>query len=179
MAARSAVQIAQAHLAECTWCSLFFELYSKYSLAGELPLVSAPKAWIDKAIGISKKPVKSSLLKSIVARLSFDSWAMPAAAGVRGAGVTDERRVCFEMSGKTLDLRAEHRQNRWDFTAKITDKAGLPADWTLMVGNVEHFPDDAGFYQWSAVRPPKKIKLISDEGEIETPEINWKKSQQE
>ena len=175
LAARGAGIIANAHIAGCSRCSLYFELYSKFPLAGELPLVSAPKSYIEKAIAVAGKSAKSSLLKSLVARLSFDSWAMPVPEGVRGAGVFEERRICFEVSGKTFDLRAEHRQNRWDFTAKITDKSGMPANWAVMVGNVEHSPDIDGFYQWSSVRPPKKILLHSDEGEIETPEITWKK----
>jgi len=178
LAARGAGTIAQAHLDECNWCSLYFEFYTKFSLAGELPLVSAPKSWIEKAIAVGKKPAKSSPIESLVARLLFDSWAMPVPAGVRGAGVFEERRVCFEALGKTFDLRAEHRQNRWNFTAKITDKSGIPADWAVLVGNGEHIPDADGFYQWSSARPPKKIRLLSDRSEIETPELSWKKSRQ-
>ena len=179
LAARGDAVIDNAHIAGCDWCSLYFELFSKFPLAGELPLVSAPKPWIEKAMAVAEIPAKSTVLKSLVARLSFDSWSMPAPEGVRGAGVFEERRICFEVSGKIFDLRAEHRQNRWDFTAKITDKLGIPADWVVTVGNEEHFPDTDGFYQWSSVRPPKKIRLLSDDGEIETPELSWKKSRQE
>lgn len=176
LAARGAGTIANAHIAECNWCRLYFELYSIFPLAGELPLASAPHAWIEKAIAIAGKSPKDSPFQSLIARLSFDSWAMPIPEGIRSAGVSEERRVCFEVSGKTFDLRAEHRQNRWDFTAKITDKSGIPANWAVKVGNVEYSPDLDGFYQWSSVRPPKKISLLSDKSEIETPEITWKKS---
>ncbi len=179
LAARGAGGIVKGHLAECSWCGLYFEFLSRYPLAGELPLVDAPRIWIKKAIAVGTKPAIGVELKSLVAKLSFDSWAMPVPEGIRGAGIMEERRVCFEAAGKTFDLRAEHKQNRWDFTAKITDETGIATEWALMIGQEEHIPNADGFYQWSSVRPPKKIRLRSEQNEIETPELSWKKSRQE
>ncbi len=175
-AARGGTAVAGEHLSSCDWCSLYFELYSEFSFAGELALVSAPRSWIDKAMAVAVNSSERSPLKSLFARLSFDSWATAVPQGVRSAGAMEERRVTFDAVGKTLDIRAEHRQNLWEFTAKITDKSGNPAGWILVVGSEKITANEDGFYQWSSVRPPKKFKLLSHDGEFETSELLWKKS---
>lgn len=178
LTARGLGNISKEHLNECSWCRLYLELYSKFPVAGELPFINAPMSWTERAIIIGEKSAKGFKLESLIARLTFDSWGRPLPEGVRGAGVTDERRVSFDVAGKTFDIRAEHRQDLWEFTAKITDKSGIPTGWILKAGKVQITADEDGFYQWSSIHPPKKFKLFSHDGEIETPELSWKKSRQ-
>jgi len=179
IAARTGSAIPKEHLGSCGWCNEYFELLRLFEFAGELPLVDAPQSWINRAVTVAEKPDKLKTLKSLVASIAFDSWSMPVPQGIRGETLMQERRISFGAANKTLDLRAEHRKNRWDFTARITDQSGHPVDCTLVVGKRELKADDAGFYQWSSVRPPKSFKLLTVEGEIETPELSWKKSQPE
>lgn len=167
------------HLTDCSWCHLYFGLLTKYPLAGELPFSNAPLSWIEKAISIAAKPDRARGLKSLIARISFDSWARPVPEGVRGEALILERRLRFDAANKTFDLRAEYRQNHWDFTAQITDREGKIVDGTLLAGKKELNADEQGFYQWSSVRPPQKVKLLTDEDEIEIPELSWKKSRPE
>lgn len=171
--------IAKKHLAGCSWCHLYFGLLAKYQFSGELPLPNAPQSWIDKAVLIAAMPNRIGKLKSIIAGISFDSWARPVLQGVRGETMRQERRILFETADTKFDVRAEYRRNHWDFTAKVTDAAGNIADCTLMVGKKVLTADEQGFYQWSSARPPQEFRLLTDEEEIEIPELSWKKSRPE
>ncbi|HEX2897856.1 MAG TPA: hypothetical protein VHP63_07395, partial [candidate division Zixibacteria bacterium] len=48
IAAKSSSSAVKKHLADCDWCHMFFELLSRFQTAGQLPLVSAPPAWIER-----------------------------------------------------------------------------------------------------------------------------------
>ena len=168
------------HLTECNWCSLYFELLSIFNFAGEIPLPSAPASWIEQAISVpNASSGKSGKIKSLLARVVFDSWAIPASVGVRGEALIQERRIRFDVSDYNFDLRAERRKNQWDFTARITDEFGQDFSCILVVGQKEIRPDEDGFYQWSSAKPPRNIKLLTGAGEFEIPELSWKISHSE
>ncbi len=179
LAARLDSAAVGKHLAGCSWCYLYFGLLAKYQFAGQLPLAHAPQSWIDKAVFIAGKPDRTKGLKSLIAGLSFDSWAIPALEGVRGETMSQERRVRFETADQKFDLRAEHHRNRWNFTAKITDSEGHNVDCTLVAGKKELLSDEHGFYQWTSVSPPLEFRLVTAEDEIKIPELSWKKPQPE
>ncbi len=178
-AARGSSTVPKEHLADCSWCHLYFALLTKYQLAGELPFTNAPQAWIDKAVLIAAKSGRWKGLKKFIAGLSFDSWSGSIPEGVRGEAMLQERRLLFESGHNLFDLRAERRRNRWDFTAQITDRQGKTIDCTLLAGTKELSADELGFYQWSSVKPPQKFELITEAGVIVIPELSWKKSRAE
>lgn len=167
------------HFKSCDWCRIYFELLQRFNATGELPLISAPNQWIEKAISLAERESGFEKIKSLVAKLTFDSWAMPLPAGVRGEGLLQERRLRFDISDKILDLRAENRRNRWDFVAKVTNAEGKSINCTLVAGKKELIANEDGFYQWSSARPPVKFKILTEEGELETPELSWKRSRAE
>lgn len=175
-AARTGGEKFSKHLKDCDWCRTFFELSQKYQVAGELQLEDAPQNWVAQAVALAEKETITGKLKSLVATLTFDSWSMPLPAGVRGEGLLQERRIRFEIQDKKLDLRAEHRRNRWDFVARVTDSEGRHVECTLLAGKKELTADKDGFYQWSSVRPPVKFSILTKEGELKTPELSWKSS---
>lgn len=174
-ASRSSGTTVEKHLPKCNWCDLYFELIKRYSFTGEVPLTSAPQSWIDKAVSIAVKTEKIQSLKSLVARIAFDSWAMPMPEGVRGETMIQERRLRFEVNDKSFDVRAEYRRNHWDFTARITDPQGQPIKGKLLAGKKELMADENGFYQWSSKKPPKGLELLIERDRIEIPELSWKK----
>ncbi|MGH8015101.1 MAG: hypothetical protein ACREBV_02815 [Candidatus Zixiibacteriota bacterium] len=175
-AIRSGENTYKEHFSVCNWCGLYFELLSKFELAGEIPFPSAPNVWVKKAVAIAAEAEKTDLLKSTIARIVFDSWAAPAAVGIRGEALVQERRLRMEAPKISFDLRAERRKNHWDFTARITDEQGKVIKGTLMAGKKELKADEDGFYQWSSARPPQDFRLLTSEGEIEIPELTWKKT---
>ncbi len=178
-AARQSSPVFEKHMAACNWCQLYLELLTRFQMAGQLPFVSAPEAWVNRAVSIAAKSGLMGDIKRLVARITFDSWAMPVPEGARGEALIQERRIRFEANDKLFDLRAEHRKNHWDFTAKVTDRGGLAVDCTVIAGKKELSADKNGFYQWTSIKPPRDFKIVTETDEIVVPELMWKKSPQE
>lgn len=179
IAAKGSSAAIKNHLADCDWCSLYFEFLSRFQSAGLLPLNNAPQAWIERAVAIASERSLAGEFKRLAAKITFDSWAMPLPQGVRGEVLIQERRIRFEANDKLFDLRAEHRKKHWDFTAKVTDRAGHAVDCTLIAGKKELEADENGFYQWTSIKPPSDLKIKTETGEIIIPELKWKKSLRE
>lgn len=164
----------KGHLAKCESCRQMLELLRRYSFVGQLPLNNAPEGWIRNAISIAEKPGLMEKAKGKLIELVFDSWLAPEPVGVRGAAAMEHRRLRFEKSSITFDLRAEKHKDGWQFIAAAggTERQGRH----LRVDKKDYFPDNSGIYQWSSVKPPRKIELIVDEQLFELPELKWKKT---
>ncbi len=174
-AARGQQVTSPDHLLECAECRGLVSLMSTYFVAGKLHLPDAPIGWVERAIGIAEKSAVAEQIKSFVARVIFDSWAMPQPVGVRGDSVESDRRIRFESEDVRFDLRAEKQTRGWAFVAQVKSQSDLPIQ--LEADKKKLLPDSAGLYQWSGTRPPRKITLRSDEFVIELPELTWKKPQ--
>jgi hypothetical protein len=173
-AARSNGHDFDDHLRTCEQCKELFELFRAYQVAGNLPLAEAPEAWILKAVDLARQSRALAGIKNLLARLSFDSWAMPVSVGVRGGEAQQERRLRFEVDDLLLDLRAEKRKQGWDFIAQLTGSRVTEGEFRLLVSNQELRVNDEGFYQWSSKRPPRQIRLRSDNYVVAIPDISWK-----
>lgn len=87
----------------------------------ELP--DAPVAWQRQAIDLwtaREAPAGlASVLRRIVAQLSFDSWAVPAPAlGLRGARA-GTRHLLFTAQGRDVDLRIAPAGDRYQLAGQI------------------------------------------------------------
>ena len=164
-----------AHLDACEDCRELVSLFRAFAVAGKLHFPSAPIGWIEKAAALGDKSRLADKAKALVARIIFDSWAMPQPIGVRGESVESDRRVRFEAGSIRFDLRAEKQTNGWAFVAQAKGETDSPIQ--LEADKKRLLPDNAGLYQWSGSRPPRKIILRSDEFVVELPELTWKKPQ--
>lgn len=174
-AARGQEVTASAHLQECTECRELVSLLSNFFVAGKLHLPAAPIGWIERAIEIGNGAKLGEKIRSFVARIVFDSWAMPQPLGVRGESVESDRRIRFEHDGVRLDLRVEKQTRGWAFVAQVKSDTNVPVQ--LEADKKKLLPDSAGLYQWSGSRPPRKIALRSAGFVIELPELTWKRPQ--
>ncbi len=174
-AARGQEVTVSDHLRICAECSELVSLVSTYFVSGKLHLPDAPIGWVERAIEIGKESVVFDQIRSFVARVIFDSWAMPQPVGVRGESVESDRRIRFESEEIRFDLRAEKQTKGWAFVAQVKGQSKSPIQ--LEADKKKLLPDSAGLYQWSGTRPPRKITLRSDEFVIELPELTWKKPQ--
>jgi hypothetical protein len=164
----------QGHLAKCESCRQMLELLRRYSFIGQLPLNDAPAGWIRKAIAIAEKPGLIEKAKGKLIGLVFDSWLAPEPIGVRGGSTIEHRRLRFVEGELTFDFRAERFSDGWRF---IASASGIKHPSShLRVDRREYFPDNSGIYQWSSVKPPRKIALIAEEEIFELPELKWKKT---
>jgi hypothetical protein len=162
------------HLAKCKSCRQMAELLKRYNFVGQLPLDNAPEGWVRKAIAIVEKPGVLEKAKGKLFELVFDSWLSPEPVGVRGTSAMEHRRLRFGEDDITFDLRAERYADGWKF---IASAGGLKdAGSHLKVDKKEYFSDDSGIYQWSSLRPPRKIALIAGNKKFELPELKWKKA---
>lgn len=174
-AARGQQLSEDSHLHECSECRELVGLISNYMVAGKLHLPEAPIGWIERAIEIGNKATVGEKIRTFVARIVFDSWAMPQPLGVRGESVESDRRIRFEHEEVRFDLRVEKQTKGWAFVAQL--KGNIASPIHLEADKKKLLPDSAGLYQWSGSRPPRKITLRSDEFVIELPELTWKKPQ--
>ncbi len=163
-----------SHVKTCAACRELFELLGAYPVAGELALTTAPSAWIDRAAELAHRSSPAEAVKRLLARLSFDSWSLPAAVGVRSLASETERRLRFDTEQLTFDLRAEKQSQGWDFIAQIAENASSASIVELRAGRTVIPVDRRGFYQWSSKRPPARLTLRIDDMLIELPEVTWK-----
>jgi hypothetical protein len=164
----------KGHLAKCESCRQMLELLRRYSFIGQLSLNNAPEGWIRKAIAINVKPGLIEKAKGKLIGLVFDSWLAPEPIGVRGAFAMEHRRLRFGEGNLAFDFRAERFSDGWRF---IASASGIKYHGGhLKVDKKNYFPDNSGIYQWSSLKPPRKIALIADEEIFELPELKWKKT---
>lgn len=164
------------HLATCDECRALYHLFANYQVAGELALPNAPKEWINRAKDIYNSANPLQTLRRLVGRLSFDSWQVPQAVGVRSHELLADRRIRFEIGPLVLDVRAERQPAGWDFTAQVTGEVDDPSSMILRADRQTISPDPNGFYQWSSSRPPRLIRLEADDVSISLPELTWKQT---
>jgi hypothetical protein len=174
--ARKLPSSTNQHLSECAECREEVELLRKFNMAGHSRLQDAPAAWIELAAALAQKQHSLEKIRKAVAALVFDSWAAPQPIGVRGQASIGERRLRFEADRFTFDLRAERLPGEWAFVAQVTCESLPLGNFALSVEKKELTADTAGFFQWTADRPPRRILLRSDDTEIEIPELSWKKN---
>ncbi|SYZ72545.1 hypothetical protein TRIP_C20660 [Candidatus Zixiibacteriota bacterium] len=162
------------HLSECDDCRMALEFLIRFPVAGQLPLADAPSGWINKAVAIAEQKRTADIITGVLAKLIFDSWTMSEPVGVRGQGAIEHRRLRYEAAGIIFDMRAEQGPGEWHMVARA--EGAIKAAPVLLIGKNSHFANADGLYQWSAKRPPRNIRLKSDEGIIKFPELSWKKT---
>lgn len=161
------------HLRECDDCRLAFELLTVFDTSGRSPLPKPSESWIKRAAAIADADRVPSVLKRLKARLTYDSWLTPQPVGVRGTSSTAYRRIEFESQGRILDLRAERNKEGWVFVAQLSGASGT--NNILVCGRQTVWPDDNNLFQWTSVRPPRKISVRIDNELIDLPDLKWTK----
>jgi hypothetical protein len=159
------------HLAHCPSCRMLLALLRRFPFAGEPKLHSAPVEWIRRAEAIAERP-KAAVIRRLIGKLTFDSWAGPAALQVRGAA-DDERRVRIEAEEIRFDLRAERRNDGWRFVARVVGERPASAVLSLRASHQTVFPDEHGYFVWSDSTPPDHLLLDSSSFQIEVTDLSW------
>ncbi len=166
----------QGHLEVCSDCRQAVELLKAFPVVGRLTLSEPPAGWVDFAKAIPRKTGMAAHLQTLRAVLTFDSWMSPALQGIRGPGITGERRACFKAGEWIVDLRAEKRRTYWSMVAQLagSDRSHL-SEAILIAGKKMVACDSHGVFQWTSIRPPLKLSLRAGEYLIELPGLPWKR----
>lgn len=173
-ASQSPTPSVTEHLKRCSACRELFDLLAEYPVAGELLLAPAPSGWIERAASLMAPGSIGATVRKLLARVSFDSWAVPSAVGVRSLGGGMERRLRFKAESLVFDLRAEKGTEGWNFVAQVRSE-GTPAPVAeLRAGRTVIPTNPNGLYHWSSKHPPAKLSLYVNGTQIELPEVPWK-----
>lgn len=115
-------EVSSAHLSACSRCSA--KLASLTSVVGLMRTdraEDAPPELVSRAINLFHSRVASrqpSLVKRIVAALSFDSLQMSPAFGVR-SGQASARQLLFVAGDYDLDLRITQSGEMWNVSGQV------------------------------------------------------------
>lgn len=170
-AARSGrAQFAQ-HLATCEECRDLFAVFRAFPLAGESSLVGAPSGWINKAAALAEKKLPQ-VIEKLLATLSFDSWQVAPALGIRGPE-SGKRRLQFKAGDTMLDLQATQKADHWQMTAKVNSTGEDFSQCKVLVNKQTLRPDDQGYVVWTAKQPPSQLTLQTQSHAITIPKLSW------
>ncbi len=164
------------HLEICRDCRQAVELFKAFPVAGRLMLSEPPAGWVEFAKAIPRRTGLAAHLQTLRAIVTFDSWMSPALQGVRGPGITGERRACFKAGEWIVDLRAEKRRTYWSMVAQLagSDRSRI-VEAILVAGKTTVVCDAHGVFQWTSIRPPMKLSLRAGGYLIELPGLPWKR----
>ena len=152
----------------------FAILLRDFDFAGEDHLFDAPETVIRKAESLLDTRVASGRPKSLLAKLVFDSWAMPLPAGVRGSATADDRRMRFDLEPFVFDLRVEKQGRTYHCIAEIAGPEDTADRFTVTVDNRKIKAGDEGLFEWSSSKPPRRMAVaIDNEPPVELPELSW------
>ena len=170
-AARSGrVQFAQ-HLVTCDECRDLFAIFRAFPLAGEPSLVGAPSGWISNAAALAEKKLPQ-VIEKLLATLSFDSWQVAPALGVRGPE-SGKRRMRFSAGETTFDLQATRKADHWQMTARVDSKGSDLSECKVLLQKQTLRPDKQGYVVWTAKQPPSQLTLQTQSHAITIPKLSW------
>jgi hypothetical protein len=106
-------------------------------------------------------------------RVAYDSWAHGEPVALRDTTDGYIRRLRLKAKKIILEIVAERRRNSWEFVARVYAGEKVMHDFVLKVGRDKLLPSSGGFYQWSSVKVPASVKLISYEQNIVFDRISW------
>lgn len=111
---------SMAHLSKCSVCAQQVERVEQVlELMKTDTATDAPRDMLAYAVNIFRNSHEPSLLKRIVAALSFDSSSNPAPAfGVR-SGQSTSRQLLYSAEENDIDLRIMPEQENWIVTGQV------------------------------------------------------------
>jgi hypothetical protein len=166
------------HLRSCRQCREAVDLMRLFDFSGHPRLEDAPSSWIKKAASIAENRGVAAKARSMIAKLTFDSWDVPQPVGVREQGSIGDRRVRFLAENIVLDFRAERQRTGWAFVAQVTYEKEPAGTAVVEVGRKKVHPDATGLFQWTSRRPLADLTVRCGDLCITLPELSWKNPQQ-
>ena len=134
---RVAPEDARAHLGDCASCA--GQLAQVERLTGLMRADTsedAPRDLLAGAINLfAARPARESLLRRVVAALSFDSGAPRPAFGVRSGQGSSSRQLLFSAGDVDVDLRLAPDAEGWAVSGQVLGECG--GGWAELGGAEE------------------------------------------
>ncbi|HSE20137.1 MAG TPA: hypothetical protein VLB68_00725, partial [Pyrinomonadaceae bacterium] len=108
-----------SHLETCANCTKTFDrLQHVVGLMKKDTSEDAPRDVLQRALNIFGAPERVSLLKKIVAALSFDSFTLEPTFGTR-SGQSEARQLIFSADENDIDLHISAQENKWVIAGQV------------------------------------------------------------
>ncbi len=163
----------RSHLAECAECRELYELMSQFGAAVEPDVEMPPETAVSRWAAIARIENSRRPAQSMPGLLAFDSWTQRPSLQIRDGSHALERRVRFQAGKYTIEMVGDRRSEGWDFSARVYVGRKVTSEFVLKVGQQRLVAGAQDCYFWSSRRPPRRIRLLSPDLEIDCGEITW------
>lgn len=166
------------HLADCAQCAKQYnELEHLVSLMRSDSSKDAPRDVIAMAINIFDRPRPVSVVRRLLAVLSFDSLQQAPAFGVR-AGHTPSRQLLYSAENNDIDLRIVQHDINWVITGQVLGHDCARGIVELAGADVSHAIElnESCEFTLPAVPPGDyALRLYFPDLELEVPRLELRK----
>jgi hypothetical protein len=169
---------SEAHILQCTRCD--GDLQRLGRLIGVMrtdTTKDAPRDVIAQAVNIFRqRETRASLVRRVVAALTFDSLTLAPAFGLR-SGQAASRQLLFEAEGNDLDLHLLPQGDKWVVAGQVLGSAcaGGRAELRGETASAVAELNDLCEFKLAAVPAGSyRLRLLLSDVEVEFPEIELK-----
>ena len=172
-AAREGSTRLASHLKSCQSCRVLFEMFSQYDPADLSSLQRSSANSVARCRAIPLLEVTRRVLDRVIGRPTADSWAGLPAMALRDSSAGLERRLVLEANDVRLELVAERTASDWEFVARVYEHDEAVDQYVLKAGTCKVLPQAEGFYHWNATKPPKTIRLLGQQHQLDFEKLSW------
>jgi len=140
----------------------------------ETGLMQAPEAAMRRAESIPLMFDASRAATEQTGGVVYDSWQQGPAIALRDVTDGHVRRLRLKAGAITLEVLAERQRRGWDFVARVYRGRKVAHDFVLTIGSRKVMPRSGGYYQWTSVREPRRLGLLSYDATISFDEVGWR-----
>jgi hypothetical protein len=169
---------SSSHLPECGECrETLQQLRHTFALMQTDTSEDAPRDVLFRAISLFQPAHKDSLVRRIMAVLSFDSLTAAPAFGTR-SGATEVRQLIYSAEQNDIDLHISVADNKWIIAGQILGESCKDGEVVIEGENIALSSrlDDSCEFKFPAIPSGDyKLRLRLADIEVEVPRIELRK----
>ena len=169
---------SSSHLAECGECSeTLQQLKRTFALMQTDTAEDAPRDVLFRAISLFQPVQKGSLVRRIMAVLSFDSLTAAPAFGTR-SGATEVRQLIYSAEQNDIDLHISVTDNKWIIAGQLLGERCTDGEVIIEGENITlstRLDDSCEFKLPAVPSGDYKLRLRLSDIEVEVPRIELRK----
>lgn len=166
------------HISSCDQCAAVVgRLESTLQLMKADKSVDAPRDVLMRAVSIFKRAEKSSIVKQLIASLSFDSSSLAPAFGTR-SGQTQSRQLIFTAEEHDIDLHISTEDDKWIIAGQILGEDCQRGEVQLAGENIllsSSLDESCEFMLPAVPAGDYKLRLRLADLEVEVPRLELRK----
>jgi len=136
-------------------------------------LDSAPGDMLDRCGSIPLLFDPPTDTRLVDGRVSYDSWSQGPSVPLRDRIDGHIRKLRLRAGDYQIEMVAEKRDQRWEFTARIYRRERVVHDFVLKVGGRSLMSQSGGFFVWNSLHVPRVLRAISHNRTLEFEDVSW------